>query len=355
MLNSLANIEAMEIIPEINPERITLAREARGWTQQDLAEKMEIHRANVSRLESGETNVYKGTLAALSNAMAFPPEFFTQQGGTVSANPAYRRRDHVAAKLLTVIEAKMNIIKGNIQFVTRALNKEISQLPVYEVTVERSPSKIAALVRKRWNLAEGIIGNLSQILESKGIIICQFDFGTDRVDSRNFLTDDRQPIIFLNKNLLGDRLRYSLAYELGGLIMHSFFAIDGSRDLSNEANQFAAEFLMPKDEILKDFDGTITLSKLADLKSKWKVSMISLLYRADDLGLLTSNQKRYLLQQFNERKIRRREPVELDIEVEQPALLRNLINHYIKEYEIGVKQMAALFAIPINDYLDYYG
>jgi Zn-dependent peptidase ImmA (M78 family)/DNA-binding XRE family transcriptional regulator len=345
----------MEIIPEVNPTRITLAREARGWTQQDLAEKIKIHRANVSRLESGAINVYDDTLATLSKATSFPPEFFKQQGGIVAANPAYRKRDHVAAKLLTVIEARMNIIKGNIQFITKALDKEMPQLPVYEFTLERSPSQIATLVRKQWNLTEGIVGNLTQILESKGIIISSFDFGTDRVDSRNLITDDKQPIIFLNKNLLGDRLRYSLAYELGGLIMHTFFTIGANRDLSREANQFAAEFLMPKDEILKDFETGVTLSKLSDLKLKWKVSMISLLFRADDLGLLTANQKRYLLQQFNERKIRRREPVELDIEIEQPSLLRNLINHYIKEYEIGVKQMAAIFAIPINDYLDYYG
>jgi Zn-dependent peptidase ImmA (M78 family)/DNA-binding XRE family transcriptional regulator len=345
----------MEIMTEVNPGRITLAREARGWTQQDLAEKIRIHRANVSRLESGEINIYEDTLNAVSIATAFPPEFFKQQGSVVSPNPIYRKRDHVASKLLTVIEAKMNIIKGNIRFITEALDKEVPQLPVYEVKLERSPSQIAELVRKQWNLTDGIIGNLTQILESKGIIISSFDFGTDRVDSRNLITDDGQPIIFLNKNLLGDRLRYSLAYELAGLIMHSFFAIDENRDLSREANQFAAEFLMPKDEILKDFETGITLSRLSDLKLKWKVSMISLLFRADDLGLLTPNQKRYLLQQFNERKIRRREPVELDIEIEQPSLLRNLINHYIKEYEIGVKQMAAIFAIHINDYLDYYG
>ena len=41
--------------------------------------------------------------------------------------------------------------------------------------------------------------------------------------------------------------------------------------------------------------------------------MIALLYRADDLGFVTANQKRYLLQQFNKLKIRRREPQELDV------------------------------------------
>ena len=83
--------------------------------------------------------------------------------------------------------------------------------------------------------------------------------------------------------------------------------------------------------------------------------MISILYRADDLGLLTPNQKRYLIQQFNEQKIRRREPMELDVPVENPSLLKNLISYYMKEYEISIKEMAAIFAIPLEDYLDYYG
>ena len=345
----------MELIKDVDPGRITLAREARGWTQQDLAEKLHLHRANVSRLETGETNVYEETLISLSRATDFPPQFFKLQGGVPQTKPAYRKRNHVTSKLLSMVEARMKIVKGNIQLITAALGKEVPRLPVYEVTGERSPAQIAALVRKHWNLTEGMIGNLTQIVESKGIIISSFHFATERVDSRSMLTSDKHPIIFLNKNLLGDRLRYSLAYELGGLIMHALFPVNDDRDVSKEANQFAAEFLMPEEAILKDFDGGITLSKLADLKLKWKVSMISLLYRADDLGLLTSNQKRYLLQQFNDRKIRRSEPRELDIEVEQPSLLRNLINHYVKEYEMGIKQMADVFAISINDYVDYYG
>ncbi|MBL0267160.1 MAG: hypothetical protein IPP99_00335 [Chitinophagaceae bacterium] len=41
------------------------------------------------------------------------------------------------------------------------------------------------------------------------VIINSFDFGTERVDSRSMLTDDKYPIIFLNNSLLGDRQRFS--------------------------------------------------------------------------------------------------------------------------------------------------
>lgn len=340
---------------EVNPDRIILARETRGLTQQNLADKLHLPRANVSRLENGDTHVQRDTLSAISAATHYPMQFFTQQGKAIPVNLAYRKREKVHLKLLTPISAKMNIIRSHIQFVTRALDKEVPRFPQLEVTEERTPSVIASLVKKQWNTESWVIENLTAILEDKGIIITSFDFGTERVDSRSMFTDDKYPIIFLNRSLLGDRLRYSLAYELGQLIMHTHSVVPAERDVSREANEFAATFLMPQENILKDFEEGITLNLLAKLKTKWKVSMISLLYRADGLGLITVNQKRYLIQQFNQQKIRRREPMELDVPQENATLLKRLIKQYISEYEISIHQMAAIFAIPFEDYLDYYG
>jgi Zn-dependent peptidase ImmA (M78 family)/transcriptional regulator with XRE-family HTH domain len=343
------------MVSEVNPKMIVLAREAKGWTQHDLAEKISLHRANVSRLENGDTPVQNQTLMAISEATGYPPHFFTRQGEFIPVNLSYRKRENVHVKLLTPIEAKMNIIRVHVQFVTRALDKVIPSIPVVDVSKEKSPSVIASIIRKQWNLGCGVIDDLTGILEDQGIIISSFDFGTERVDSRSMFTDDRYPIIFLNRNLLGDRLRYSLAYELGQLIMHTHSFVPPERDVTKEANAFAAAFLMPEEDIMNDFQEGITLSLLAKLKTKWKVSMISLVYRADDLGIITPNQKRYLIQQFNQQKIRRREPIELDIPKEKPTLLNRFIKQYISEYEITIHQMAAIFAIPLEDYTDYYG
>jgi Zn-dependent peptidase ImmA (M78 family)/transcriptional regulator with XRE-family HTH domain len=355
LLNSLVITKNAFMNSEINPNMIVLAREARGFTQQELAEKINLHKANVSRLENGTTNIHQETLMAISVATCYPPQFFMQDGGSMPTNLAYRKRQQVPARLLTPIEAKMNIIRKHIQFITRSLDKVVLKLPIYDVTEDRLPCQIAELVRKQWNIFEANIENLTTVLENKGIIISSFDFGTERVDSRGMMTDDKYPIVFVNKNLLGDRLRYSLAYELAQLVMHTFTVVPADRDISREANQFAAAFLMPEQSIRKDFEAGLTLPLLGALKRKWKVSMISLLYRADDLGFLTPNQKRYLIQQFNEQKIRRREPIELDVPKETPALLPKLMQEYMSEYELTINQMAAHLAIPVEDYFDFYG
>lgn len=339
----------------INPNMILLAREARGLTQTDLAEKLHTYKANISRLEHGDGGADEETLVALSEATNYPPQFFLQKGEILPVNLSYRKRKQVAAKLLTPIEAQINIIRRHVQFVTRSLEKSAPELPLYEVNENNTPEKIAGLVRRKLNIPAGAIDNLSKVLEEQGIIISSFDFGTDRVDSRSMLTDDNYTIIFLNRNLLGDRQRFSLAFELGHLIMHTFSIVPHDRDINHEANLFAAELLMPAKDILKDFKDGVTLPLLGELKRKWKVSMIALLYRADDLGLLTPNQKRYLVQQFNDQKIRRREPPQLDVPQENPELMRRLLADFMGKTKLGLMQLCTVLAIEADDYLTYYG
>ncbi|MBS1574692.1 MAG: XRE family transcriptional regulator [Bacteroidetes bacterium] len=339
----------------INPQMILLAREARGMSQSDLAERLNSYKASVSRLEHGDGPVDEHTLIALAEATHYPPHFFMQKGEILPVNLSYRKRKQVPAKLLTPIEAQMNIIRNHVQLIINGLGNTDITLPVFEVTEKHSPEQIANLVRKSWRVPAGPIENLSRLMEDKGILISSFDFATDRVDSRSMLTDNNQPIIFLNRNLLGDRQRFSLAFELGHLIMHTYCTVAHDRDINHEANLFAAEFLMPAKDILPDYKDGITLSLLGELKRKWKVSMISLLYRADDLGLLTPNQKRYLVQQFNDQKIRRREPPQLDVPKENPQRIRQLITELMQKARLNIFQLCTLLAIEHDDYIAYYG
>lgn len=135
--------------------------------------------------------------------------------------------------------------------------------------------------------------------------------------------------------------------------MHLHTSPGFERDLSHEANLFAAEFLMPAKEIKDDLTD-LSLPKLAELKKKWKVSMQALVYRANDLEMLTDNQKRYLLQQFNQQNIRRREPPELDIPTEQYKLVRDLITQYRTKQKLSVAKMAAFLHLEQDDFLQRY-
>ena len=85
--------------------------------------------------------------------------------------------------------------------------------------------------------------------------------------------------------------------------------------MEDDANRFAASFLMPTADIRVSFEGRrITLELLASLKLEWKVAMQALLMRAKSLGFVDHNQNRYLWQQLSSRGWRLSEPPELDFD-----------------------------------------
>lgn len=334
---------------------ITLARECRGLTQKDLADKLDISTGKLCRVEQDDQALNDEATEKLYKLLGFPSGFFYREGEAFLPNGiSFRRRVKVAKKLLMPIEAQVNLHRLHVEILAEKMKLPAPKVPVLDLKEYGSPQEAAKELRKLWKVPAGPIKNVMALLEKHGILIVSFDFGTERVDSRTVLTKDKRPVIVLNKTLLGDRQRFSLAYELGHVVMHAFAFAEADRDIGHEANLFAAAFLMPEEDIRPDLQDNITIPLLADLKRKWMVSMQSLLYRASDLETITDNQKRYLKSQFHQLKIIRREPPQLDVPVETPHLLRDLITKYRNAQGLSVKGMAALLHLEPDEFMTRY-
>lgn len=338
----------------LNLQMILLAREARALSQAEMASQLGTSATNYSKMERGDINVPPNKLQEIAEQTHFPLNFFYQQGTLLPESLGYRRRHNVPQKLLTPINAQLNLLRLQVQQVQQWLQIPPMQLPILATEGIAQPQALAAALKKSWGCTTAILPNLTKLLEANGIIVAAMPWATNRVDSRLILTQTNQPIIAINKSLLGDRQRFSLAYELGHLLMHSFKPIDADTDIVHQANVFAAALLMPEEHIRPDFEQGITIPQLAQLKTKWKVSMIALLYRADDLGFLTPNQKRYLIQQFNQLNIRRREPIELDIPAEKPTLLKQYLAQYRTKTKLGTVELATLLGMYVDDFMEWY-
>lgn len=339
---------------QINQSLIVLARETRGINQYEFAEKLELSPAHLSKMEQGAVEIYDEYVDKFSEILHFPKSFFFQELDILQPILSTRKRNVVAQKLLTQIDAQINVYSMHIQYFLNELKTPKVTIPIFDKLELGSESACAIALRKQWKVKVEVLENITQLLEDNGIIVTSFNFGTERVDSRTIITPSGQPVIFVNKALLGDRLRFTLAYELGHLIMHQFTSPSLDRDVNHEANLFASEFLMPEKYIKEDFKDGITLTLLGELKKKWKISMQSLLYRADDLGFVTPNQKRYIIQQFNQLKIRRREPQEFDIPKEQPSKLKHMMSTYLTKSKMDIATLVKALHIEYDDYINMY-
>ena len=99
-----------------------------------------------------------------------------------------------------------------------------------------------------WLLPSGPIPNMVDLLKSNGGIVIPCDFGTDLIDAMSQRIDGLPVLFFVNVHAPADRLRHTLAHELGHMLLHTI-AVKSDEEMENEADAFAGAFLLPAAEI----------------------------------------------------------------------------------------------------------
>lgn len=163
------------------------------------------------------------------------------------------------------------------------------------------------------------------------------------------------PVISLSTGRPGDRLRFSVAHELAHLVMHKQLPLKAVSEIEDEADVFAAEFLMPAEAIYRDLLPPLTLTSVARLKPKWGVSMQALMVRAKSLDLISQRQYRYLFQQLTARGWRDAEPSNLDVSIEKPRLIAKMAE--VAYGSAAVTKIAAamhLSQVAVQDILSHF-
>ena len=315
---------------QVNGEMLRLARQLHGFHQIEAARLLGIDQSLLSRMENGVAEIRDEVVLSASRAYDVRGSFFYQTdpiyGAPVSVHPMWRKKADVHARHVDAVVAEINVRMMHIRrFLEAADIATVHELPRLDIEDFGEPQKIAALVRAHWQIPRGPIKDLTVIVERAGVLIVYSTMGGASISGVTFSTPGLPPLIVLNSEQPADRLRFTLAHELGHLIMHRF----PSPDMENEANQFASHLLMPDEDIAPHLRGRkIDLTLLASLKPEWRVSMQSILMKAKWLGLLSRNQEEYLWKQFSARKWRLREPPELDFMPEKPSVIANLLKVY---------------------------
>lgn len=307
-----------------NGEMLQLARELRGWTQTELAQMTGFTQAFISQLEHGVREITTERLSILAKAVDFPPEFFYQPhryNGIGLSVMFYRKRAGASVAHLRSLQAEVAIRRILVARLLRGV--EIRTTKCFEfMDIDEFDGKvetIADLVRASWQLPLGPIRNLVSTIESAGGVVFKFPFGTRDIDAVSQWPADCPPLFFINQEASADRIRFSLAHELGHVIMHK----SASEQMEFEAHRFASQFLMPAQEIRHSLTD-LTLAKAASLKPYWRVSIAALVRRARDLNAITPAQYTRLQKRLSALGYRKREPVE--IASEEPALIGKILN-----------------------------
>jgi Zn-dependent peptidase ImmA (M78 family)/transcriptional regulator with XRE-family HTH domain len=320
---------AVEVAAFFDGARLTLARHLAGLRKSELAALVDKSPTAVAAWESEAKRPTAATVAQLALSLSVDPGFFAirpEDVAALSTTPHFRSLRSTSQLARDQAYAYGQLAVDIATSLERHVEFPDPDVPRFPVSADDrdgdSPERAAQLVRKEWGIEVGPAGHLVRLLENHGVLVVFSPSQTASVDAYSF--DSRlRPVVILNP-IKQDyyRQRFDVAHELGHLVMHGD-AEPGGRVVEDQAHRFAAELLMPADQIrdlLPTTMGGNVWRTLARLKEQWGVSIQALLYRARWLGRLSDVSYRNAMTTISTRGWRRNEPG-LVSAIEQPSLL----------------------------------
>lgn len=340
----------------VNHGLLRVARQANGLSQGDAAAKLNVPQVTLSRYENAVSMPTDEFLNLAALIYDVPVDFFRQPdqvlGAPVSVHPMWRKKQSVTAREMDTIIAELNIrimhIRRMLQGVDFTPQTTIPQLDIEEYGED--VEGIAAKVRAHWHIPQGPLHNLTGLMERAGVMIIHSPLGGSSVSGITMSVPGLLPIILLNNEQPSDRVRFTLAHELGHLVMHRF----PNAEMEKQADSFASALLMPPDDMRTVFSGRIDLKRLAALKPEWQVSMQALLYRAQTLKLVGATQASYLWRQFSMHRMKLREPIELDFPMEIPGIMPRMIKLHLETFGYSMPDFAKMLHLHAHRLKQYY-
>jgi len=196
----------------------------------------------------------------------------------------------------------------------RSIIEEDERREPARYSMEDDPEHTARMERRIYESnninAKVNFDGIRKYIESYSIYVFQFDLPLDII--RGFtLVDERPYIIVINSNDSTAGKLFTLMHEYAHVLLRegSYCNIEeGLKDnynIETWCNRFAAEFLIPKDELLNDIMSRkiIDDNELNKLSNKYSVSRYALAIRLRNIGYYLDDKKLYELKQEAERYV----------------------------------------------------
>lgn len=324
--------------------RLRVAREARGLTQEDVAEHLEVSRPTVAQMELGNRAVTSLELDRLARLYGRDlREFVMDDFQEHDALAALFRADAGVAEQSHVVDALRNCVTigREVTNLERLLgvDHEGGAAAVYPLPAPRTRwqavqqgERVAAQERQRLGLGSAPMGNIAELLEGQNIRAAWIELPDD-VSGLTMADQAIGVFIVVNSGHAGVRRRFSFAHEYAHALIDRERLGTVSRTTERDdllevrANAFAAGFLLPVEGVRQfmtqigkggpsrqradvfDEGGVVEASTraapksqdtqmydVAELAEHFGVSRLAALYRLRNLRLVSDSEFEHLKQ-----------------------------------------------------------
>ena len=339
-------------------QRILQARRARGFSQRELAARTgDISAQAISLYENGEDMPSSPVLIRLASALGVGTDYFFRTVSVDLGQPAYRKHCSLpqtemkavecrvidALERYLEVEALLGLHVDNQFELPAALNEPVGGVE----DAERRADEL----RSFWRIGTDALNNLTELLEDHGIKVV-FVRADNRFDGCAY-REGSVPVIAVNRDMPGDRMRLDMAHELGHLVL-SFPEGTPGKEQEKAAFRFAGAFLVPADMAKQELGlkrSNLSVFELLSLKHKYGISMQAWVRRARDLNIISEALYGKLFREFVMRGWRIREPGEPLRREESDRQLRLVVRAYSSRL-ISESRGAKLLGMSVHQFSD---
>lgn len=305
-------------------ERLRTLRLVSGLGQAEFAEQIDVANGSISKLENGRMAFSDDLINSMAKALDCSSTFLTTPPDMVAATRPWLRAYADAPKRAVDRQLAECTLATEVAD-TLGLRAIPDTIPVFsdDLTNDDAIEEFAQEVRNAAQIDDGaVVVNMIRAAERLGCFVLPMREELGRhvgLSSRANLVPlicVSRPSVDPERNVPGDRQRFTVAHELGHLALHGGMGPPASseeaRRIEKQAHHFAAAFLTPADAMLDELaenGGRVTLQTLVRIKERWGVAVKMLVMRFRTLGVIDANQARSLYKQISSRGWNKGEPV----------------------------------------------
>ena len=278
-------------------KRLRIARVALGLSLRDLASRIanRVSAQAISKYERGLSVPSSPVLQSLAEALDVSVSYLANDQEMILERVEFRRKKMISRREETMAHARVLGLLERYLMIEEYLRLPTTtwdqprQAPYPVVGNLLEAEQAARALRAHWGLGVGPIASMVEVLEDHGIKVLSLAF--ERIDGltararRKHSYREPVPVIVVNHADWGERQRFTMAHELGHLVMDVAPTVDDEK----AAHRFASAFLMPSETIRSEIGRrrrVIAWRELFDLKVMFGVSVQALAYRCRELGVI---------------------------------------------------------------------
>lgn len=276
-------------------QRLCSARKMAGLSMERLSKEAGsmVSKQAISKYEKGAAKPGSEVLLALAKALGVKVDYFFRPFRLQISHLEFRKKSR-----LTRTEEKQ-IEHQTIDFLEKycELEELLNIVPSFKnpvakrrISNQKDIERAAYDIRREWNLGEGPISELTELLEDQGIKIFEVGASLDFDGLSGFADEGNVPFIAVYKGDDQVRKRFTLAHELAHLLLD--FSKHDQRPQEKLCHAFAGALLLPE-EVIRDELGTsrrkITEWELKKLKGIYGISMQAIMARALNLEIISES------------------------------------------------------------------